>query len=93
MTDIEKTNRGFDILKFKDSYNVECSLQKSSSAMEDKIWFGCNDPNLQVSENGKFVPFITDKELFSTTRMHLTQDHVKKLLPHLIKFAETGELT
>lgn len=38
------TSRGFRIDKFVDSYGHECSLQKSSSAMEDKIWLGIDDP-------------------------------------------------
>ena len=29
---------------------------------------------------------------FENQRMHLTQKQVKKLLPHLIAFAETGEI-
>ena len=27
---IEKTSRGFEIIKFKDGYNNDCSLQESS---------------------------------------------------------------
>lgn len=92
---LEQTNRGFDILKFNDSYNVECSLQKSSSALEDKIWFGCNSPNIKVfnKEKGLFESFQTDEDLLVTTRMHLTREQVKELLPYLQKFVETGELT
>lgn len=37
---IEHTERGFRIAKFTDRYGDECSLQKSSLATEDCIWFG-----------------------------------------------------
>lgn len=91
--EIKQTNRGFDILKFNDSYNVECSLQKSSSALEDKVWFGVNSPNLQVFTPGiGYQPFETDLDIHSTTRMHLTKEQVKEFLPYLQKFVETGEL-
>ena len=36
----EKTQRGFDVITFRDRYNEQCSLQKSSLASEDAIWFG-----------------------------------------------------
>lgn len=92
---MDKTERGFDIQRFMDRNGVECSLQKSSIATEDCIWFGCNDadpkyfvPNgnpswrkLEVPETAQF-----------TTRMHLTQEMVAQLLPALVKFATTGEL-
>jgi len=41
---IDHTNRGFTLIEFKDRNDIECSLQKSSSAMEESIWLGCNDP-------------------------------------------------
>lgn len=91
---IEKTERGFSIYNFIDDYGVECSLQKSSSAEADKIWFGCNRPNVR-----KFVPGEgwvkipePDGEWIADTRMHLTVDQVKTLLPMLIAFVETGEI-
>ena len=42
------TARGFRIDKFVDRYGIPCSLQKSSLATEDAIWFGVDDPNPQV---------------------------------------------
>lgn len=84
---MQQTNRGFNYIKFTDSYGAKCSLQESSSArilMDDgtvtdgKIWFGIDrDMNGIVPESG---------------RMHLTQTHVKELLPLLIHFAEHGDL-
>lgn len=76
---VTKTNRGFDLLEFRDHYDAECSLQKSSLATDDAIWFGPNNPNPDC--------------FHMTTRMHLTRDQVKMLLPFLHRFVETGELT
>ncbi len=109
-----QTARGFDIIEFEDRYGHKCSLQKSSLATEDAIWFGPSDANPQVmaSECHKaktqqmvllptlnkeealtgWVPYPIPQEVSLYTRMHLTQDQVKQLLPFLVKFAETGEL-
>lgn len=99
------TERGFDIYVFKDSYGVECSLQKSSSAFEDKIWLGVNDvkPEIMVTDakklgidtNGKTVgwmPHPIPNEVAFTNRMHLTQEQVEELIPILQRFVETGEI-
>ena len=40
-----KTERGFSVIIFSDRYEAECSIQKSSLATEDAIWFGVNNPN------------------------------------------------
>lgn len=39
-----------------------------------------------------WVPFPIPREVMCTTRMHLTQEQVRALLPLLQHFAETGEL-
>jgi hypothetical protein len=79
---IKLTNRGFVLGKFKDKYNQPCSIQKSSLATEDCIWLG-----VEAS-----IDLNTGEVLGDNNRMHLTQDHVKMLLPFLTHFAETGEL-
>jgi len=105
---IEYTQRGFAFAKFEDRYGLKCSLQKSSLATEDAIWFGVDDAEpvimardairmgLKPVEGGEkdngWVPFKIPKEVLLHTRMHLTQDQVKALLPALQHFAETGEL-
>lgn len=89
-----KTNRGFSKILFKDENRVECSIQKSSSAC-DMIWMGCEDadpkyfvPNGNPSWKKLEVP---ETALF-TTRMHLTQEQVKEMIPILEKFVESGEI-
>lgn len=105
---IEYTQRGFALAKFEDRNGLKCSLQKSSLATEDAIWFGVDDAEpvimardairmgLKPVEGGEndngWVPFEIPKEVLLHTRMHLTQDQVKALLPALQHFAETGEL-
>ena len=94
--------------KFIDRCGYECSIQKSSNATEDCIWLGIDDVNPQImsidairmglrqrtfdeNDNG-WVKFEIPKEVLLSTRMHLTREHVKELLPILQKFVETGEL-
>lgn len=51
---IEKTERGFEIIRFKDFYGGECTLQQSSLALYDKpgssaIWFGLGDKRMHIN--------------------------------------------
>ena len=89
------TQRGFAVIEFVDRYNSKCSLQKSSLATENAIWLGVDDTKFTIFEDEHMGKYITTKlpENFSVnTRMHLTQEQVKKLLPYLEKFVKTGEL-
>lgn len=90
---IEKTERGFERIDFIDRYGKECSLQESSLAAEHAIWLGCNDaePKLLIPGQG-WTEIDMPEGYVANTRMHLTQEQVKELLPHLIKFANTGEI-
>ena len=99
-----KTNRGFNIYEFKDTYGAECSLQKSSSAMEDKIWLGVNDANPLImasqakefgvtpTENNGWVKYPIPKEVLLTTRMHLNRSQAWWLTKRLFRFAITGKV-
>ena len=39
---LKKTARGFAYYEFKDNNGINCTLQKSSSALTDKIWLGAD---------------------------------------------------
>lgn len=87
------TGRGFSVAYFVDRSDVKCSVQKSSLATEDAIWFGPEeaDPKVLVPGQGwQKVPLPAG--CVANTRMHLTREHVIALLPFLQRFAETGEL-
>jgi hypothetical protein len=87
------TPRGFGKIEFTDRYGVACSLQESSLATERAIWLGCNDADPRVCVPGKgWVPVPLPEDAVANTRMHLTQEQVKELLPYLQHFAETGEV-
>ena len=98
------TQRGFGKYTFIDRYNVECSLQESSLATEGAIWLGVEDANpIILAKDARkldiptiadvgWVPYDIPQEVLLHTRMHLTQDQVKALLPLLQHFAETGYL-
>lgn len=93
---LERNQRGFEKGKFKDSYNNECSIQKSSAAMDDFIWLGIDKPKLTVFENenmGKYIETVLPKTWMVDSRMHLSREQVAELLPILKKFVDTGELS
>ena len=89
----EKTNRGFDIAEFTDRYGQKCSLQKSSLATEDCIWLGIDDPDpLVMDKKVGWVKYPIHEDVLIHTRMHLSIDQVKELLPYLKRFVKTGNL-
>ena len=95
---VKRTNRGFGIVTFKDQYKNKCSLQKSSLATKECVWLGCDEIGLKHFKAGEGwkdipTPFSMEESWIANTRMHLTRAQVKKLLPHLIKFVETGRLS
>ena len=103
---MEKTGRGFAIKKFEDRNGHGCSLQKSSIAGEDCIWFGVDEltPSVMASDAYKYgievpedatgwVEYHIPDDVYLHNRMHLTRKQVRELLPHLIKFVRTGELS
>lgn len=87
--DSTRTYRGFKLFKFKDRYNEECTLQMSSLATESAIWFGTSG---RVKRGPPWREYKLPDDAMVSSRMHLTQQQVKKLLPILIHFSETGEL-
>lgn len=88
-----KTDRGFDRIEFFDRYNEGCSIQKSSLATEDCIWFGIDNPEPQIlKEKVGWKKFDIPKEVLINSRMHLTKEMVKELLPVLQRFVDTGEI-
>ena len=51
--DLEKTNRGFEIIKFGDLSKHKCSLQQSSLAVflepgSSVVWLGVDDSRMQL---------------------------------------------
>ena len=88
-----RTDRGFVIAEFTDRSDVACNLQESSLATEAAIWFGCRDPNPQHMAPGQgWQPILLPPDSLCNTRMHLTQDMVRQLLPALQHFADHGSL-
>ena len=97
--EIKKTERGFAIANFKDSYGCDCSIQKSSLATEDRIWLGANKLDIREFKAGEgwiehpeFDKGTFEHHYTGNTRMHLTREQVAELLPILQKFVETGEI-
>lgn len=90
---LELTNRGFVIGDFLDEYGTPCSIQKSSLAEKDCIWLGVHDARPKICVYGEGWKEISLPEgAMISSRMHLSREHVKELLPILQHFADTGEL-
>lgn len=90
-TNKTKTGRGFDLIEFEDFYGKKCNIQKSSLALVDAIWFGCENIELKKIKGGGWEEIDTT-DCIANNRMHLTRKQVKKLLPILKHFAKTGEI-
>lgn len=94
--EIEETERGFQIINFKDYYNIECSLQQSSLAIYQKtgtsaIWLGCVNANPRVLIKGLgWVKLPMPDEYLADTRMHLNLEQVEDLIQHLQKWVRNG---
>lgn len=104
MIEFNTTDRRFALGTFQDLYGTRCSIQKSSLATENAIWLGVDDAEpmimakdaaaygIETTKTCGWVPFPVPNSVFFTTRMHLTVDQVKQLLPVLQRFVDTGEL-
>lgn len=100
----KNTARGFTRYSFEDRSGAECSIQKSSLAFEDAIWFGPDDAQprilasqaaahgVQTSSDCGWVPYPVPDAVMLRTRMHLSREQVWQLIPILQHFAITGEL-
>jgi len=100
-----KTERGFSLIKFEDTYGSPCSIQKSSLATADAIWLGIDDPKPQIlakeaavhgihtDKTTGWIPYPLSSSLMLTTRMHLTREQVAKLISVLQNFVDTGEVS
>ncbi|BAO05166.1 hypothetical protein AN649_10040 [Clostridium sporogenes] len=93
-----QTDRGFKLIKFEDFYDVKCNIQESSLATEEAIWFGVEDANPRILASKikegrtEWAKYPIPDDVLLSTRMHLTREQVKELLPILQKFADTGEI-
>jgi hypothetical protein len=76
---VQKTQRGFERIAFKDLYGAECSLQQSSLATLDAIWLGC--------ERETILPVTHES---CGARMHLDRSGVAALIPVLTRWLATG---
>lgn len=105
MVEFDKTNRGFTIGEFKDYYDAKCTIQDSSISWPDCIWLGIADPDPKImatnairlglpnhGETTGWVPYEIPEEVMVSTRMHLSRDQVRDLIPVLQHFVDTGFL-
>lgn len=101
---METTNRGFQIVKFKDANGVECSLQQSSAVDLNRddalgnpgasfIWLGCNNADPKEFVPGgdpSWQPVPMPGTYIANTRMHLNAEQVRTLINNLQSWLDTG---
>lgn len=106
LSKVSHTGRGFAISEFTDSYGVKFRIQKSSAASDDYIWLGPSNGSISIQkpkESGYGFDWVAlDKkalqESLNTTtvlfndNLHLSRKDVRKILPLLERFVETGDL-
>jgi len=92
------------LVAFTDTNGKACTLQKSSDTLSDKIWLGTDKASLKLLNKVAFkhgleseastgwMDYPIPEDVVVESRMHLTRETVKELLPYLINFVETGEL-
>ena len=81
------TARGFELLNFCDDNGDLCDIQRSSSAMEDKIWLGTHDPEPKILKSGTgWVDYPLSEDVLINHRMHLTRKQSVSLAMKLLKF-------
>lgn len=92
-------DRGFKGGKFVDGYGMECSIQESSRAMIEGetegwyIWLGPDNPKIMKDiRTGPGTEVVLDDTHTIFSHMHLSQQQVKELIPHLQYFVNTGYL-
>jgi hypothetical protein len=95
--EFEKTGRGFAIGRFTDVGGTTCTIQKSSTADEDRIWLGAEEIGLKHFKAYKgwsdvVLVNTVEEHYIANTRMHLNREQVAALLPILQRFVETGEI-
>jgi hypothetical protein len=57
---IERTERGFAIARFKDRYDIECNIQESSLATEACLWLGTKKDRMHVTQElaAELIPML-----------------------------------
>lgn len=86
------TNRGFEILQFRDSYDEVCDIQRSSVADGDYAWVGIHDPHplilaSKVKSGGTgWIDYNIPSDVLITHRMHLSRKLSIALALKLLKF-------
>ena len=55
-----KTSRGFGHISFNDKNKIKCRLQKSSSAIKNKIWLGIYDHEMHLTQKQvkQLLPYL-----------------------------------
>lgn len=87
-----KTEENYPYIEFRDFDGFACSLQISSLDTTDCIRLGIDDPDPKIFTHRGWQSYSLPAGVSFRTRMHLSQEQVRELLPYLLRFASEGEL-
>lgn len=84
LSNTTQTSHGFSIMSLKDELKNEISIQKSSAATDDYIWFGVkiNQADIGEKKDGHFIRYQYDPNnsgIIVTSRLHLGVENAQKL--------------
>lgn len=81
------------MLNFCDDNGDLCDIQRSSSAMEDKIWLGTHSPEPKILKSGTgWIDYPLPDDVLINHRMHLTREQSVSLALKLLKFGLFNKL-
>lgn len=85
-------NNGYVKYIFEDEYEIKCSLEEGHLSSPAGIWLGIEGPNPTILIDNRWVKYEIPDEVHFSSRMFLTENHVKALLPFFRRFLETSWL-
>ena len=99
----EVTSRSFQVLKFVDRYDVNCSIQESS-INGGGLWIGVDSPNPRIltseaAEHGLqpanleltgWQSYPIPEAVSVTTRMHLDHDQIRSIIVVLQQWVDNN---
>lgn len=98
-----KTNRGFDLVQFKDANGKDCSLQCSSAIGDHDdsfdrpgssfVWLGVDNPIPKLlAKNEGWKPMSLPEGVLLNGRMHLNREQVGQLVVRLQRWLHVGSV-
>lgn len=90
-----ETAQRLPYIQFKDYWGTKCSLQLSTHLGDkpDFCWLGLEETVMCICDDDMPIrSYQPPKGVQTNSRMYLSRDHIRALLPYLKEFADTGHI-